>query len=210
MMGLVQLNLPRPMSLRGRWAALAAVRAAWGRGDDCRAEGSLWHYDDGDGNWADLHHRGDGRAVLLGHSNEDSETFYAEGSDFFEEPETDLLAGAPEWWEPPVRGAREGELFLGFVYGFDGSTWERAEYDAEDGFRGVRLPALSDESTRASILALIEHASGPQGSLPSRESVDALIEADARIDKELLADVVPSTGWDVTAGVAAALAFRPA
>ncbi|MFD5874864.1 proteophosphoglycan 5 [Streptomyces sp. NPDC060322] len=210
-MALVQLDLPAPMALRGRWAALAAVRAAAGSGERCRALGALWHYDDGHGSWADLHHLDEGRAVLLGQDRNDSETYYAEAADFFEEKETDLLAGAPDWWERPVRRARDEELFLGFVYGFDGSVWQRAEYELDDGFASVRLPALSDERTREGVLALASHTgasytaeAGLSG--PSEESVDALIAADAEVDPALVAAVVPS-GWDTQAGSAAAHAF---
>lgn len=147
-MALVPLDLPDPTTWRGRWAALAAVQAASGHGERCRALWPLWHYDDGHGSWADLHHLDEGRAVLLGQDRNDSETFYAEASDFFEEKETDLLAGAPEWWGPPVRRVRDAELFLGFVYGYDGSTWHRAGYELDDGFTSVGLPVLTTALTR--------------------------------------------------------------
>ncbi|MEU1126742.1 proteophosphoglycan 5 [Streptomyces sp. NPDC005899] len=209
-MALVQIDLPDPLSMRGRWAALAAVRAAGGRGDGCRAQGLVWHYDDGDGGWADLHHLGDGRAVLLGQDRDDSHTFYAEASDFYEEKETDLLAGAPDWWEPPVRAAREAELFLGFVYGFDGSTWRRAAYDADDGFGSVGLPALDDGRAEDVLRAALAEAPGPQGAEPSGDAVRALIAADGVVTEELLGAVVPPAGWDVSAGVAAARAFTEA
>ncbi|WP_406144238.1 proteophosphoglycan 5 [Streptomyces sp. NBC_01012] len=238
-MALIPLDLPDPMSLRGRWAALAAVEAAVGRGDDCKADGPLWHYDDGDGSWADLHRIEGGRAVLLGQDRHDSRTFYAEASDFFEEEETDLLAGAPEWWEPAVRRVRDSEqqLFLGFVYGFDGSGWYRAEYDLEDGFGSVGLPALSADRTRERIHATVQAAvqaavrsavrqgSGGGGRRAAdgaeREvdpgAVDALIAADGAVDAALVAAAAPhgsgspsspsSPGWDPEAGAAAARAF---
>jgi len=205
---LVQLDLPDPMVWRGRWAALAAVQAASGHGEQCRALWPLWHYDDGHGSWADLHHLDEGRAVLLGQDRNDSETFYAEASDFFEEKETDLLAGAPEWWEPPVRRVRDAELFLGFVYGFDGSTWHRAEYDLDDGFASVELPVLSADRTRTAIVAAVQQAPGPAGGEPSHESVDALIAAGADADAALVAAVVSSAGWDAEVGAAAARAFH--
>ena len=202
-MTLVQLDLPDPMAMRGRWAALAAVRAAAGRGEQCRALGALWHYDDGHGSWAELHHLGDGRAVLLGQDRNESQTFYAEASDFFEEPETDLLAGAPGWWEPPVRRAREEQLFLGFVYGYDGSVWQRADYESEDGFKAFRLPALSSEWTREAVVATARHSRMPE---PSQESVDALIAADAALDTAAVSAVVPG-GWDAEAGAVAGRLF---
>lgn len=202
-MTLVQLDLPDPMAMRGRWAALAAVQAAAGHGERCRALPQLWHYDDGHGSWADLHHLGEGRAVLLGQDRNESQTFYAEASDFFEEPETDLLAGAPGWWEPPVRRAREGQLFLGFVYGYDGSVWQRADYESEDGFEALRLPALSSEWAREAVAATALRADMPE---PSQESVDALIAADAALDPAMVSAVVPA-GWDAEAGAMAGRLF---
>ncbi|WP_030124481.1 hypothetical protein [[Kitasatospora] papulosa] len=207
-MALVQLDLPDPTALRGRWAALAAVQAAAGNGDQCQGSSSLWHYDDGHGSWAELHHLDAGRAVLLGQDRNESRTFYAEASDFFEEPGTDLLAGAPGWWEPPVRRVREAQLFLGFVYGFDGGAWKRADYDAEDGFTALRLPALSVGWTREAVVAVIRGTAGAESREPSTDSVDALIAADAALDAAAVAAVVPA-GWDADAGAAAARAFLP-
>ncbi|MFC8228120.1 proteophosphoglycan 5 [Streptomyces sp. NPDC057287] len=205
-MTLVQLDLPDPPALRGRWAALAAVHAASGHGEQCRALPPVWHYDDGQGSWADLHHLDEGRAVLLGQDRNDSETYYAEASDFYEEKETDLLAGAPDWWEPPVRRVREAQLFLGFVYGFDGSIWQRAEYELDDGFASVRLPALSDERTREAVLAATPRTADAGTPGPAEESVDALIAAGAEADSALVAAVVP-IGWDTHSGAEAARAF---
>ncbi|MHC3464379.1 proteophosphoglycan 5 [Streptomyces flavovirens] len=206
-MALVQLDLPHPTAMRGRWAALAAVQAASGRGERCQAHWPLWHYDDGHGSWADLHHLDEGRAVLLGQDRNDSETYYAEAADFFEEKETDLLAGAPAWWEPPVRRVRDADadLFLAFVYGFDGTAWWRASYDAEDGFGSVGLPALDDDRTRAAIRAAVGHA--PDGDEPPRAALDALIAADGEVDEALLAAVVPPSDTDVAVGAAAARGF---
>ncbi|MFD3608286.1 proteophosphoglycan 5 [Streptomyces atroolivaceus] len=209
-MALVQLDLPDPMALRGRWAALAAVQAASGHGERCRALWPLWHYDDGHGSWADLHHLDEGRAVLLGQDRNDSETFYAEASDFYEEKETDLLAGAPEWWEPPVRRVRESELFLGFVYGFDGNAWYRADYETEDGFTSVGLPVLATALTRGKILATVRRMPDSEGGRPAFEEIDALIDADGEVDAGMVAAVGPSVGWDAEAGAAAARGFLTA
>ncbi|MFI2779771.1 proteophosphoglycan 5 [Streptomyces sp. ALB3] len=209
-MALVQLDLPDPMAWRGRWSALAAVHAASGHGERCRALWPVWHYDDGHGSWADLHHLDGGRAVLLGQDRNDSETFYAEAADFFEEEETDLLAGAPEWWEPPVRRVREADLFLGFVYGYDGSAWYRAEYEAEDGFASVGLPVLAAAMTRGKILATVQRLPGAEAGRPAYEAIDALVAADGEADTGLVAAVGPSEGWDAESGAAAARAFLAA
>ncbi|MFJ8640448.1 proteophosphoglycan 5 [Streptomyces sp. NPDC093610] len=206
-MALVPLDLPDPTTWRGRWAALAAVQAASGHGERCRALWPLWHYDDGHGSWADLHHLDEGRAVLLGQDRNDSETFYAEASDFFEEKETDLLGGAPEWWGPPVRRVRDAELFLGFVYGYDGSTWHRADYELDDGFTSVGLPVLTTALTRGKILAAVERMPDAEGGRSPFEAIDALIAADGEVDAGMVAAVGPATGWDADAGAAAARAF---
>jgi hypothetical protein len=122
-MGLVTLDLPQPRRMRGRWAAFAAVCAARGWGDDCHADGPVWHFDDGGGNWADLHHVGAGRAVLIGHDHEYSDTYFAAAAEYFEKPETDLLGGAPDWWAPPARAALDRGLWVGFVYGYEDGVW---------------------------------------------------------------------------------------
>ncbi|GAA1261716.1 proteophosphoglycan 5 [Saccharothrix xinjiangensis] len=194
-----EVQLPDPVWMRARWAAFAAVCAARGWGDSCHAAGSTWHYDDGGGNWADLVHVGAGRAVLLGHDHEYSETYHNRAAEYFGEPETDLLAGAPDWWAPPVRAAEEAGLWVGFAYGFEDGAWRRADYDADDGFDSVNPPfadearcrELIDEFTRG-------HAGGA--------AVDALVAADADVTEELVAAVV-GPGLDARAGAAAARAF---
>jgi hypothetical protein len=152
-MGLVTLDLPQPRRMRGRWAAFAAVCAARGWGDDCHADGPVWHFDDGGGNWADLHHVGAGRAVLIGHDHEYSDTYFAAAAEYFEKPETDLLGGAPDWWAPPARAALDRGLWVGFVYGYEDGVWRRVEYDVADGFSAIGLPALDDERCRSSCSA---------------------------------------------------------
>lgn len=204
---MVTLDLPTPAVLRGRWAAVAAICAARGRTGTCYADGERWHYDDSGGNWVELHHLGDGRVVLLGHDHEYSETYYAEAAEYFQEEETDLLAGTPDWWAPPVRQARRLEQWVGFVYGFDGTLWRRAAYDVDDGFTSVGLPALTEERTREILLAYSKEAPGREAEATC-EAVDALIAADGAVDEELMTAVIGTGGWDPAAGVAAARAFR--
>ncbi|MFB4197685.1 proteophosphoglycan 5 [Streptomyces carpaticus] len=202
-MGHIPLDLPPPAALRGRWAASAAIAHATGHGTGCWADGPLWHYDDGGGNWLQLHHTGRGRAVLLGHDHECSP-----------EPEEtpDLLAGAPPWWHPPVREAVAAHEFLGFVYGFDGTGWWRAPYDVHDGFTDIGLPALSAERTRQRITDACSYdpttgRHAPHRPLPQAASIDALIAADAEVDATLVAAVIGPHGGDPQAGAAAARAF---
>jgi hypothetical protein len=206
--GLVPVDVPDPAWMRGRWAAFAAVCAARGWGRSCHADGPVWHFDDGGGNWADLHHVGAGRAVLIGHDHEYSETYYATAAEYFEEPETDLLAGAPAWWEPPVRAALDRGLWVGFAYGFTDGGWLRADYALDDGFAAVGLPATSDERCRELVVEFAQDAPGLAGADPDPHAVDALIAADAAVTDAHVAAVVGATGWDPAAGAAAAREFR--
>jgi hypothetical protein len=207
---LVPVDLPTPAAMRGRWAAFAAVVAARGWADMCHADGSVWHFDDGGGNWAELHHAGGGRAVLVGHDHEYSDTYFGPAAAYFGEEETDLLAGAPDWWAPPVRRLVAAEHWVGFVYGFDGTSWARAPYDAEDGFREVGLPARDDDRCRELVVEFTQDAPGLAGRPPDVAAIDALIAADADVSPALVAAVVGPTGWDTAAGAAAARRFLDA
>ena len=206
-MALVPVDLPAPAAMRGRWAAFAAICAARGWSDVCHADGPRWHYDDAGGNWADLVHVGAGRAVLLGHDHEYSDTYYTQAAAFFDEPETDLLAGTPDWWAPPVRAAATADSWVGFAYGFDGTAWWRAEYEADDGFKGVALPAVDLVRYRELATDFSEDAPGLDGP-PDAAAIDALATADGDISPELLRTVVGPV-WDADAGAAAAQRFRP-
>jgi hypothetical protein len=205
-MALVPVDLPTLDALRGRWAAFAAICAARGWTRSCHADGPRWHFDDGGGNWADLVHVGDGRAVLLGHDHEYSDTYCAEAAAYFGEPETDLLAGAPEWWAPPVRAAATPESWVGFAYGFDGAQWWRASYDLDDGFASVGLPALDDARYQDLAAAFTDDAPG-RVAVPDAAAFDALAAAGPDLSPDLLRTVVGPV-WDADAGVAAARSFR--
>ncbi|MCX4588166.1 proteophosphoglycan 5 [Streptomyces sp. NBC_01481] len=206
-MGLVTLDLPTPAQLRGRWAAYAAIRAARGRDRTCWADVPVWHFDDSGGNWAEVHHLGAGRAVLIGYDHEYSETYYGPAAEEFGEDETDVLAGAPDWWRPVVERMLAEKEYVGFVYGFDGDGWKRADYSAEDGFRSVGLPALSLEKTRESIISVAREAPGLGGSAPSPAAIEALIAADGDVTEAHVTAVVGAGGWDPAAGAAAARRF---
>lgn len=206
-MALSVIDLPSPAAMRGRWAAFAAICAARGWADSCHADGPVWHFDDGGGNWVDLHHVGAGRAVLIGHDHEYSDTYYAEAAAYFGEEETDLLAGAPDWWEPPVRAAAGPDRWVGFVYGFDGATWQRAAYDLADGFASVGLPAVDAGRYRELAEQFVQDAPGLDGP-PDPAAVEALAAADGDVTPDLLRTVIGPSGWDAEAGAAAARRFR--
>jgi hypothetical protein len=211
-MELVTLELPGPDGMRGRWAAFAAVCAARGWADSAHADpapagGPVWHFDDGGGNWADLHHVGAGRAVLIGHDHEYSDTYWATAAEYFQEEETDLLAGAPDWWAPPARAALDRGLWVGFVYGYSDGTWRRAPYDLADGFTSLAMPAVDTDRCRELIVEYVQDAPGLAGAPPAPAAVDALIDADADVTEAHVTAVIGPTGWDPAAGAAAAREF---
>ncbi|MFH8797643.1 proteophosphoglycan 5 [Streptomyces sp. NPDC017941] len=224
-MGLVTLDLPAPAQLRGRWAAFAAICAARGWESTCHARDGVWHFDDSGGNWAQLHLLDGGRAVLIGHDHEYSDTYYGPAAEEFGEDETDLLADAPDWWRPVVRRTLDAKLLVGFVYGYDAAEgWRRAEYAVDDGFHSVGLPALTGLRTHETIVAYARHAPGTGGADAPREAVEALVAADGEVTAaQVRAVVAPGAGggrpasgaggstaagaWDAAAGVAAARAF---
>jgi hypothetical protein len=126
---------------------------------------------------------------------------------YFQEEETDLLAGAPHWWSASL--PRGDDLWIGFVYGFDGSQWQRAEYDLDDGFTSLAAPTFSDARFVDLASAFIsEHAlrSGLEYE-PTHAALLALIERGPGITEADLADVLGPVTADLQAGLAAAAAF---
>jgi len=202
------LELPEPARMRGRWAAAAAIYAARGWAHNCHAAGPIWHYDDGGGNWVQLHHvEQDGkRAVLIAHDHEYSETYFGTAAEYFGEQETDLPADAPAWWGPPARQAMAGDLWVGFVYGYQDGNWQRADYDLDDGFASVALPAASAERSREHIGSVAADAPGLSGT-PDPATIDALIAADGLVTATHVTAVIGPTGWSPQAGADAARAF---
>ena len=195
-MALVPVDLPSPREMRGRWAAFSAVMAALGYGDSSNADRGPWYYDDGGGNWAELHRLDGDRAVLLGHDHEYSETYYHLAAEYFGEEDTDLLAGAPDWWGEPVRATEEPGRWIGFVYGYEDGKWQRVEYDLADGFESVDPPLVSDHRCHELIAAFTSES----------PAIDVLVAAGAEVTEEQVAAVVgPSK--DAAAGVVAARKF---
>ena len=192
-MALVTLHLPSPKALRGGWAALASICAARGW-DDVSATPDEWRYHDGGGNWAYLRFQPGGRAVLLGNDHEYTDTYYGAAAAYFGEEETDILAGAPDWWSANLDPAPGGE-WVGFVYGWDGQRWQRAAYDKQDGFRSVGLLGVGRVET---LRRYAEDAPGLRG-VPDPDALAVLVAADGDITAEVLERVVP--GWDVAAGI---------
>ncbi|PMB18095.1 proteophosphoglycan 5 [Fischerella thermalis] len=203
-MSLVDVNLPPPSAMRGGWAALAAVLSARGWGKNVYAEPDQWLYHDGGGNWASLRFVERDKILLVGNDHEYSETYFREAAEYFQEEETDLLKGAPDWWGSKLDPSPFGE-WIGFVYGWDGCKWQRAKYDAEDGFKSVGLLESCSLTDLEHLKGYAADAPGLEGIPPSDEALRALVSADAQITPEMLQRVIP--GWDVEAGVAAARKF---
>ena len=204
-MPLVKLDLPSPIQLRPGWAAFSAVCNARGWNDSVYADQNQWYYHDGGGNWACLRFQGKGRAVLLGHDHEYSETYFGKAAEYFQEEETDLLKGAPNWWAENLDPMPFGD-WIGFIYGWDGENWQCSNYEKQDGFSSVGLIRACMELDE-----LFEHskdAPGLNGSDPNMELLGEIVNADTNISTDLLERAVP--GWDAAAGVAAAKRFSEA
>lgn len=208
-MALQPLDLPAPDVMRPRWAAASAVLTGIGYGRGCFATVDRWHYDDAGGNRADLVFVGGGRAVLLGHDHEFSETYFRDAATYFDEPETDLLADAPDWWATPLQD-RDPTEWVGFVYGWDGSAWQRADYELDDGFRSVGLPAVSEADVTELVTTFVAGAAKRQGLAftPDSGAIAGLLAAGPAVTPARLAAVFGPVDADVGAGVAAAGQFR--
>lgn len=202
-----------PDDMRGRWAACAALTAAQGWPDHCFAQNGTWHFDDGGGNWADLRSVGPGRAVLVGHDHEYSETYFRGAAEYFGEPETDLLAGLPSWCsaavEDYVADIERSGMWLGFVYAFDDGHWSRAPYTVPDGFDSLNLPTVDDDATAAHVTEFLEGIAADEG---SGEGVDAaavraVIAMGASVDPPALRAMFGGRRVDIAAGVEAAARF---
>lgn len=203
--------MPSPAQLRPRWAAFAAVLAGLGPrwADGAHASDGTWHYDDGGGNWADLCVTPAGHAVLVGHDHEYSDTYFGHAAEYFEEPHTDLLAGAPAWWSaaiaPYLDDITGRSIWIGFIYGFDGRSWSRADYEVDDGFRSLAVPFLSDERT---VEQIVEHLSGSApGTAIDLEAVRALVTMGPDVDRTTLDRLSRGRELDTGAALSAARAF---
>lgn len=212
-------HLPHPAELAPAWSAIAATLATRGPrwATSAFARGALWHHDDGGGNWADLVHGDDGRAVLLGHDHEYSDTYFREAAEYFGADETDLLADADDWWAALAAGyleaIRTDGMWLGFLYAFDGTSWWRADYGADDGFTSLALPFLDRSRTVAAVVDdLTQHCQAESHPVPA--DLETRVRRLVAVCPELTDDVAEyvfdglSPDLDPTAAVTAARAFR--
>lgn len=207
------LAIPSPEKMRPRWASYAAVSAARGSrwAEGCYARGATWHFDDGGGNWADLRWHSRSEAVLIGYDHEYSETYFDAAADYFDRSETDLFAGVPSWWRHAASGyierqRRTGE-WIGFVYGFDGYRWSRADYTEPDGFDALGLPFSSDATCSRRIADLLN--SWKPHDRATSHTVASLLYRGHTLDRSTADSVFGARRLDVDAAVAAANAFTP-
>jgi hypothetical protein len=206
-MDLVPVDLAHVDELRNRWAAYSAVMAALGYADLSNAAGNLWHFDDAGGNWAELVLLDQGRAVLFGHDHEYSETYFREAATYFQEEETDLLAGAPDWWGEVL--PRDPDRWVGFVYGFDSGTWQRTSYELDDGFASLGHPAVAFDRLYDLVGEFISSSALRAGIThqPAEEAVRVLADRGPELTAEDLQAVFGAFVPDIASGVLAAQAF---
>lgn len=203
-----------PDEMRGRWALCSAVTAAQGWPDHCCAREGTWHYDDGGGNWADLRSVDAFHAVLLGHDHEYSDTYFRGAAAYFGEPETDLLAGLPDWCGESIADyiadiERSG-MWLGFVYAWEDGVWSRAEYLVSDGFDSLNLPVVQEESTVEHLVESLGRIARDEGSGEGLDlgAVRAAVGMGADVDASALRAMFGGRRVDIEAGLAAAWAFQ--
>ena len=206
-MALLPVDLdPTPRDIASLLAVDAAVRAAVGL-DTPPPTGAALHWAGTDGMWAALVCPGEGRALLAGWHPEFSLT---EGSGQAGGSGTDLVADAPGWWRRGVEHARSRDLYLGFLYGWDGSGWWRVDQPADDGFDPELFPV-----TRAALRDIIDElADDTLLDPPDADAVEALLDAGPRLTEAQLTAVLHSPdGWpevDPGAGARAARAYLSA
>lgn len=196
---LVPLDLPAPDAMGHGLAAEAVAHAAQGFGaKHVHVDQGDWWWDDGGGNWMKIFRFVDGRALLIGHDHEYSETYFAEAAEYFETAATDLLAGAPEWWTSLVRdkAARERMEWVGFAYGFETGEWWRAEYAADDGFDSLRPPVIRERALE-NLRETFPDATGA--------ALQELFDAGpaVTVDQVIAVGVAPSSAPDAVAAAAA-------
>lgn len=206
-MPLIQIELPSPKQMRAGWAANAALVAAKGKGWELNAVATEdhWHYHDGGGNWVSLKFKDKNKAILIGMDHEYSRTYFRESAAYFGEKETDLLKDAPDWWDSELStiiGEIRFEPWIGFIYGWDGSVWKRAEYDLDDGFTSVGLLRTFTNESLLELVAAVTDRALDRSLAPALQD---MIDADTQITLALLENVAP--GLDAAAGVAAAKKF---
>ena len=178
-MSLIELNIPTPLELRGRWSTLAAVYAAYGWNDVAHATETAWSYNDMGGNWVCLRFAGANKAVMVGHDHEYSRTALTKDT----ANESILLKDAPYWWIEHIYPSPEK---IGFIYGWENNKWQRASYTEEDGFDYAGLLHATSLRGRHSLSEAIADMFGSA----DENAIADLIRADANVTEDILSKVV--------------------
>ncbi|WP_430783677.1 hypothetical protein [Actinoplanes sp. G11-F43] len=188
---LSNVDLPAPGLLWTRWATLSATHAALGRSGTWSIDELGAGRQDDDGSWARFALLDGRRAVLWGHSREESATTRFD-------PALDLLTGAPDWlpWDTLSPLAERDRL--GFVIWHESGRWSRVRYPdgLADGMTEMAGPMLTAEST---VTALSRF--GP------RQAAEQLLAAAVRAEvtaahlTDLLTEILTDTPPDVTAAL---------
>ncbi|MBB6173860.1 hypothetical protein HNR23_003920 [Nocardiopsis mwathae] len=149
-------DLPPVEMLWSHGAALAALGA--GIRDEWAifaVEDEVLHFDDGGGNeWSLVRIEG-GRAVLVGHDHECSDTY-----DFHPTP-IDFLAGGPDWLPWEWLADYEDREPVGFLYWWDGAVWSRVPYPdgVDDDGLGMLVERISSiERAVDEVREFLDHA----------------------------------------------------
>ena len=204
LMALLPVDLDStPPEIASFLAVDAAVRAAVGLAHHRPTPAAL-HWEGADGMWMALVRPGEGRALLAGWHHEFSLT---EGSGNAGEAGTDLVGDAPGWWRRGVEHARAHNVYLGFLYGWDGTQWWRLDQPTDDGFDPELFPV-----TRAAMRDIVDAlADDTLLDAPDPVAVDALLDAGAHLTATDLKTVLHAPdGWpevDLDAGARAARDF---
>lgn len=207
-MTLVPVDVPAPPVLAQRWAVEAAVDAAVGLDGFTRCAGDHLDWSSGGGSWCRLTLVAGDRAVLTGNDRDYSRTgFRAPGGT--PETWTDLLAGAPAFWDVPL--AAEHAHGTGFIYGYEDGRWQRVAYDTEDGFAGLGLPMASETNLTAAVLDAYDCFAGEhEYERPADpDDIERLAAAGAGLTEQHLVRLFTGLPVDATAGVRAARTFLP-
>ncbi|MBO0768013.1 MAG: hypothetical protein J2O48_04925 [Solirubrobacterales bacterium] len=203
-------DLPDLITMRNRWAVLAAVDAALGlsplTADYSQAQTHGWWYHDGGGNWAQVFLFSEGRAVLVGSDHEYSKTFLHG---------IDVLAGLPGRVPPIMQRTDNDTDFVGFAYMYDGTgTWRYRECGVPDGFDQLELPVTTIDALTAFVDEMVSGANEERVSHHPGQNAEVSSAAVARaaelgpdLDHQTLLDLLILDELDIDAGVEAARRF---
>lgn len=201
------VELDPPDTLRGRWAAIAAVWTAVEVSDDGsgpRATNGDWEYSMELGEWAHLLRYSDGRALLVGQSDPDLMRSVTDEKKMRKA----LTAGAPTWWNDADE-LLPSNASVGFVLGWDRKRWQRVSgVPSEGGFDKMTFYPRDDDTTIEWLLLWGQEGESEHSSA-LRSAAAAVIKAGTRVNMSQLQRLGPGMQADqLKDAVAAAKAFE--